>query len=109
MPPRKNPRVSSSFLERVGPRIKHWYCYLCIISVTAGKNNQPGFQEGKKEEKKDMSTAILAKKKSRNAFLVDDAVNDDHSVVALSKEKMLELDIYQVSLKNPPHLGVAAP
>lgn len=27
---------------------------------------------------------------------MDDAVNDDHSVVALSKEKMLELDIYQV-------------
>ena len=33
-----------------------------------------------------------------NKFIVDEAVNDDHSMVALSKETMQKLDIYQVSL-----------
>ena len=47
-------------------------------------------------KKKDVATAILDRKPSKNSFLVDDAVNEDHSVVAMSKEKMLELDIYQV-------------
>jgi hypothetical protein len=31
-----------------------------------------------------------------NKFIVDEAVNDDHSMVALSKETMQKLDIYQV-------------
>lgn len=30
-----------------------------------------------------------------NKFIVDEAVNDDHSMVALSKETMQKLDIYQ--------------
>lgn len=29
-------------------------------------------------------------------FIVDEAVNDDHSMVALSKETMRKLDLYQV-------------
>jgi transitional endoplasmic reticulum ATPase len=46
------------------------------------------------EEK--VATAPLERKPGRNRFLVDEAANDDHSVVALSKEKMQELDVYQV-------------
>jgi hypothetical protein len=36
-----------------------------------------------KEEKKDVSTAILERKKAPNRLIVDDATNDDNSVVAL--------------------------
>ena len=34
--------------------------------------------------KKDVSTAILEKKKAPNKLIVDDAINDDNSTVTLS-------------------------
>jgi hypothetical protein len=33
----------------------------------------------------------------KQSFIVDDATNEDHSVIALSPAKMQELDIYQVA------------
>lgn len=36
-----------------------------------------------KEEKKDVATAILERKKAPNRLIVDEATNDDNSVVAL--------------------------
>lgn len=38
--------------------------------------------------KKDFSTAILQRKKSPNRLIVDDATNDDNSVIALNPKKM---------------------
>lgn len=49
----------------------------------------------KKEEKKDYSTAILERKKAPNRLIVEDAVNDDNSVVQISQKKMDELKIFK--------------
>lgn len=56
----------------------------------AGPSSPP-----KEEKKKDYSTAILDKKKAPNRLIVDDAVNDDNSVVALSPAKMDELGLFR--------------
>jgi len=45
--------------------------------------------------KKDVSTAILERKKSPNRLVVDEAVNDDNSVVALNLAKMDELQLFR--------------
>lgn len=51
----------------------------------------------KKEEadKKDFSTAILDRKKSPNRLVVDDAVNDDNSVVAIHPNTMDTLQLFR--------------
>lgn len=46
-------------------------------------------------DKKDISTAIMDKKKSPNRLVVDDALNDDNSVVSLSPAKMEELQLFR--------------
>ncbi|BES91303.1 transitional endoplasmic reticulum ATPase [Nesidiocoris tenuis] len=43
----------------------------------------------------DLSTAILRKKDRPNRLIVEDAVNDDNSVVALSQAKMDELELFR--------------
>lgn len=42
-----------------------------------------------------MATAILRTKAKPNRLLVEEAVNDDNSVVALSQEKMDELQLFR--------------
>ena len=44
--------------------------------------------------KKDV-TAILERKKAPNRLVVDEAVNDDNSVVALNTKKMDELQLFR--------------
>ena len=46
-------------------------------------------------EKKDFSTAILERKKSPNRLIVDEAVNDDNSVVALNTATMEALQLFR--------------
>jgi transitional endoplasmic reticulum ATPase len=41
------------------------------------------------------NTAIMDKKKSPNRLVVDDALNDDNSVVCLSPAKMEELQLFR--------------
>jgi transitional endoplasmic reticulum ATPase len=43
----------------------------------------------------DLATAILKKKDKPNRLLVEEAVNDDNSVVAMSQEKMDELQLFK--------------
>lgn len=43
----------------------------------------------------DLATAILKEKKKPNRLVVEDAVNDDNSVVALSQAKMDELQLFR--------------
>jgi transitional endoplasmic reticulum ATPase len=43
----------------------------------------------------DLATAILRTKSKPNRLLVEEAVNDDNSVVALSQEKMDELQLFR--------------
>jgi hypothetical protein len=49
----------------------------------------------RKSGKKDFSTAILERKKSPNRLVVDEAVNDDNSVVALNPETMEKLQLFR--------------
>eukprot|EP00898_Chlorokybus_atmophyticus_P005074 jgi/Chlat1/5568/Chrsp369S05357 len=49
----------------------------------------------KGKEKKDFSTAILERKKSPNRLIVDEAINDDNSVVAMNTKSMEELQLFR--------------
>lgn len=49
----------------------------------------------RKSSKKDFSTAILERKKSPNRLVVDEAVNDDNSVVALNMDTMEKLQLFR--------------
>lgn len=44
---------------------------------------------------KKINTAIMDRKKAPNRLIVDEAANDDNSVVNLSKAKMDELQLFQ--------------
>lgn len=55
-------------------------------SVDAGKQ---------KHDKRDYSTAILERKKSPNRLVVDEAINDDNSVVALHPKTMDRLQLFR--------------
>lgn len=57
-------------------------------------------------KKKDVSTAILDKKKAPHKLTVEDAKNDDNSVVEMTQAKMDELKIFKgdtVLLKGKCH------
>ena len=59
-------------------------------------------------KKADFTTAILQKKKSPNRLMVEDAVNDDNSVVALHPKTMDTLQLFRgdtVLLKAGPFLS----
>lgn len=45
--------------------------------------------------REDLATAILRQKAKPNRLIVDEAVNDDNSVVAMSQEKMDELQLFR--------------
>ena len=47
------------------------------------------------KEDTDMKDAILGKKRSPNRLIVDDATNDDNSVISLSPAKMEELSLFR--------------
>ncbi|XP_027169335.1 cell division cycle protein 48 homolog [Coffea eugenioides] len=49
----------------------------------------------RKSNKKDYSTAILERKKSPNRLIVDEATNDDNSVVTMHPSKMEELQLFR--------------
>ena len=51
------------------------------------------YRKGK--DKKDFSTAILERKKSPNRLIVDEAVNDDNSIVALNLKTMEALQLFR--------------
>lgn len=49
----------------------------------------------RKSGKKDFSTAILERKKAPNRLLVDEAINDDNSVLSMHPSKMDELQLFR--------------
>ncbi|XVE79803.1 hypothetical protein DITRI_Ditri14bG0085400 [Diplodiscus trichospermus] len=57
--------------------------------------SHPAESSDSKSEKKDYSTAILERKKSPNRLVVDEAVNDDNSVVALHPDTMEKLQLFR--------------
>ena len=48
-----------------------------------------------RKSKKDFSTAILERKKSPNRLVVDEATNDDNSVVSLHPATMEKLQLFR--------------
>ncbi|OAE33013.1 hypothetical protein AXG93_1913s1150 [Marchantia polymorpha subsp. ruderalis] len=50
---------------------------------------------GRAATKRDFSTAILERKKAPNRLVVDEAVNDDNSVVSLNMETMERLQLFR--------------
>eukprot|EP01135_Chromosphaera_perkinsii_P000420 Nk52_evm67s78 gene=Nk52_evmTU67s78 len=54
---------------------------------------KPAMSEDKKDT--DLATAILRSKPSPHRLIVEEAVNDDNSVVSLSQEKMDELELFR--------------
>lgn len=52
-------------------------------------------KEKEAKDKKDFSTAILERKKSPNRLIVEEAVNDDNSVVALHPKTMEKLQLFR--------------
>eukprot|EP00879_Flechtneria_rotunda_P016921 GHRR01017714.1.p1 GENE.GHRR01017714.1~~GHRR01017714.1.p1 ORF type:complete len:150 (+),score=42.95 GHRR01017714.1:166-615(+) len=64
------------------------------MSDEAGPSQASPADAGKKD-KKDYSTAILERKKSPNRLVVDEAVNDDNSVVALNPKTMEKLQLFR--------------
>lgn len=49
----------------------------------------------RKGTKRDFSTAILERKKAPNRLVVDEATNDDNSVVALHPDTMDKLQLFR--------------
>eukprot|EP00210_Caulerpa_lentillifera_P008187 g7817.t1 len=59
-------------------------------------SDQPESSSGPKSpKKKDFSTAILDRKKAPNRLVVDDAINEDNSVVALNAKTMEQLQLFR--------------
>ncbi|KAG6580612.1 Cell division control protein 48-like D, partial [Cucurbita argyrosperma subsp. sororia] len=56
--------------------------------------NQPESSDSK-GTKRDFSTAILERKKAPNRLVVDEAINDDNSVVALHPDTMEKLQLFR--------------
>ncbi|ONM06234.1 Cell division control protein 48 homolog D [Zea mays] len=56
---------------------------------------EPSASASDPKEKKDYSTAILERKKSPNRLVVDEATNDDNSVVALHPDTMERLQLFR--------------
>jgi len=54
-----------------------------------------GPSDDKKPKQGDVGTAILERKKAPNRLIVDEAVNDDNSVVSLNMGKMEELQLFR--------------
>ena len=65
---------------------------LCHPAASRVSARRPKTADG---EKKDFSTAILERKKSPNRLIVDEAVNDDNSVVALNTATMEALQLFR--------------
>lgn len=64
----------------------------------------------RKSSKKDYSTAILDRKKSPNRLVVDEAINDDNSVITMHPNTMEKLQFFRgdtvlVKVTLPSHLA----
>jgi hypothetical protein len=62
---------------------------------SAPSSQPPKFGDKDKGKGKDASLAILERKKSPNRLVVDEASNEDNSVVALHPKKMEELQLFR--------------
>ncbi|KAJ7550552.1 hypothetical protein O6H91_07G105700 [Diphasiastrum complanatum] len=63
--------------------------------MAIGGSSGKGETSDPKAGKKDVATAILERKKAPNRLIVDEALNDDNSVVALNLETMEKLQFFR--------------
>lgn len=64
-------------------------------SSASDKGHEPSSSSDQKSTKRDFSTAILERKKSPNRLVVDEAINDDNSVVSLHPATMEKLQFFR--------------
>ncbi|KAL3677464.1 hypothetical protein R1sor_027412 [Riccia sorocarpa] len=64
-----------------------------VAGGTGSASGEPS--EHPTKEKRDFTTAILERKKAPNRLIVDEAINDDNSVVALNMETMEKLQLFR--------------
>ncbi|KAL4036332.1 hypothetical protein IC575_005065 [Cucumis melo] len=64
-------------------------------SSASDKGQEPSSSSDEKNTKRDFSTAILERKKSPNRLVVDEAINDDNSVVSLHPATMEKLQFFR--------------
>jgi len=65
------------------------------VSLLCGNQTCLCVNNYRKSGKKDFSTAILERKKSPNRLVVDEAINDDNSVVAMHPATMEKLQFFR--------------
>lgn len=65
-----------------------------MVDPTSSATDQASSSDSK-SNKKDYSTAILERKKSPNRLVVDEAINDDNSVITMHPSKMDELQLFR--------------
>lgn len=73
----------------------NYFGVACVSFDTVNECLSLFWQFSKPVAKKDFSTAILERKKAPNRLVVDEAVNDDNSVVALNMETMEKLQLFR--------------
>ncbi|CAN6852377.1 unnamed protein product [Brassica oleracea] len=77
-------RVESSYTDTSLILSSRYFLWVCFSLI---------FQEG--SAKRDFSTAILERKKAVNRLVVDEAINDDNSVVSLHPDTMEKLQLFR--------------
>lgn len=79
------------------PRKLYFECCACLFLwlVLFILINELLLLSNRKSDKKDFSTAILERKKSPNRLVVDEAVNDDNSVISMHPTTMEKLQFFR--------------
>jgi len=75
--------------------LSFWLLGFDLVSSLCGNQTCLCVNNYRKSGKKDFSTAILERKKSANRLIVDEAINDDNSVVAMHPAKMEKLQFFR--------------
>jgi len=75
--------------------LSFWLLGFDLVSSLCGNQTCLCVNNYRKSGKKDFSTAILERKKSANRLVVDEAINDDNSVVAMHPAKMEKLQFFR--------------
>jgi len=69
-----------------------------LVSSLCGNQTCLCVNNYRKSGKKDFSNVILERKKSTNHLVIDEAINDDNSVVAMHPATMEKLQFFVVTL-----------
>ncbi|KAF3655931.1 Cell division cycle protein 48 -like protein [Capsicum annuum] len=88
-------RICPLYCHRRGALEQRVKLLPCDQEVTVQPLETASGRNARKGTKKDYSTAILERKKSPNRLVVDEATNDDNSVVSLHPDTMEKLQLFR--------------